>query len=998
MLETFIATVKDMVKNEQKSTRLDAGKTDKHVATTRKKIRPFLLFFEGVLICFVLALLAAMVLIWRIHDAPLDVSFAKTRVEEALNDPTTDRYLDIGSIKLHWAKFSGPLLLGIDQIRLKDNSGNLIASVDEAAVGLVKSALFLGQIAPEIIILREPSLRVVRSVDGEIDYGFETTETGVATKSEDAIQDIVGQLLGGKNATAPPAVLQHLDAFKIEGAKLVFEGQKNDIDLLLPDFNITFSNPDHSNLTGLLIEASQGSFRYGGIYSKPLEFKDVSVRAVYDSEARTFSLSQANIVARGVAIKAVADIRHDDKSAGGAVRVSIDNVRQDQIGPLWPESLENENSFKWIVERMSDGVFNNASLDMKLIAHKEQEAWFFDVKDIVGRWDFENLTVNYRAPLPPVKQARGYGVFDNIQEKIDVYIHDGKIGGLDITKAELEFANIIAAGKGRADINIKLSGPLTEVFDYVAQEPIAAPQDFDLAKVKGQVDATVNIVFPTVSSLKKEDIHLYVVGQADDAALPGVVGDLSLTAGSFNVKIKDNLLRVSGDGLLDGQAVNARYESFLNSEGRAYKSRIKAKTKATEAMRQKLGIDLSDFISGPANIDVIYTQYHDSRSEAEIDVDLRESRLFVQPFDYTKPEGVQGKAALVAKLQDGNLRSIKSLNANAPDFLIVNGDLAFRSDNGKPDLAGGRASRFKVLDSEGSIEFEVLPSGLVKIVIAGPVLDIRPFLEDEKEAEGVYSEPPMRISVSADKMIPEDGEFVTNAKLYLDIDAQGHFNQLEMDAIAGNGDIYLRFKPDAQGVRTFRLEADDAGATLRAFGLYKNLVGGKLNIFGEPVGRFFDRNFRGKAEISNFKVVRAPSLARLISALSLSGMASMLTEGEGLGFSKLEADFDWLFRPKGSLLVLKDGRTSGNSLGLTFDGTFDNEKNIVDVNGTIVPLSGVNKAIGSIPIVGDLLTGGGALIAATYSLKGPSSDPKVLVNPLSVLTPGILRKILFEQN
>lgn len=86
-------------------------------------------------------------------------------------------------------------------------------------------------------------------------------------------------------------------------------------------------------------------------------------------------------------------------------------------------------------------------------------------------------------------------------------------------------------------------------------------------------------------------------------------------------------------------------------------------------------------------------------------------------------------------------------------------------------------------------------------------------------------------------------------------------------------------------------------------------------------------------------------------------------------------------------------------MGLTFDGTFDNAAHTLDVAGTIIPLSGVNKAIGSIPLVGDILTGGtGALIAATYTMKGPAAEPKTSVNPLSVLTPGILRRILFEGN
>ena len=40
----------------------------------------------------------------------------------------------------------------------------------------------------------------------------------------------------------------------------------------------------------------------------------------------------------------------------------------------------------------------------------------------------------------------------------------------------------------------------------------------------------------------------------------------------------------------------------------------------------------------------------------------------------------------------------------------------------------------------------------------------------------------------------------------------------------------------------------------------------------------------------------------------------------------------------------------------------------------------------------------GERVAATYTIKGPTKDPSVMVNPLSVLTPGILRSIFFENN
>ena len=85
-------------------------------------------------------------------------------------------------------------------------------------------------------------------------------------------------------------------------------------------------------------------------------------------------------------------------------------------------------------------------------------------------------------------------------------------------------------------------------------------------------------------------------------------------------------------------------------------------------------------------------------------------------------------------------------------------------------------------------------------------------------------------------------------------------------------------------------------------------------------------------------------------------------------------------------------------MGLTFDGDIDQTNNVVDINGTIVPISQLNKAIGEIPLIGDILTGGSnAVFAATYKIKGPKDKLSVTVNPLATLAPGVLRRMFFEE-
>jgi hypothetical protein len=60
-----------------------------------------------------------------------------------------------------------------------------------------------------------------------------------------------------------------------------------------------------------------------------------------------------------------------------------------------------------------------------------------------------------------------------------------------------------------------------------------------------------------------------------------------------------------------------------------------------------------------------------------------------------------------------------------------------------------------------------------------------------------------------------------------------------------------------------------------------------------------------------------------------------------------------------------------------------------------VPAYFFNSLPGKIPFIGRLFSPerGGGVFAATYALTGDCGDPKITVNPLSTVTPGILRGI-----
>ena len=82
-------------------------------------------------------------------------------------------------------------------------------------------------------------------------------------------------------------------------------------------------------------------------------------------------------------------------------------------------------------------------------------------------------------------------------------------------------------------------------------------------------------------------------------------------------------------------------------------------------------------------------------------------------------------------------------------------------------------------------------------------------------------------------------------------------------------------------------------------------------------------------------------------------------------------------------------------IGLTAKGTIDLRQHRAGLEGTIVPAYFFNQLLGNIPLLGRLFSPetGGGVFAATYAVRGPLKDPAVTVNPLSALTPGVLRKL-----
>ena len=114
---------------------------------------------------------------------------------------------------------------------------------------------------------------------------------------------------------------------------------------------------------------------------------------------------------------------------------------------------------------------------------------------------------------------------------------------------------------------------------------------------------------------------------------------------------------------------------------------------------------------------------------------------------------------------------------------------------------------------------------------------------------------------------------------------------------------------------------------------------------------------------------------------------------DSVDFDKLTGNFQW----EGDKIKLSQVNASGSAIGINISGNVDVHSADANLHGTIVPFSMVNRIIGYIPLIGDLITGGEGqgVLAVAYKIGGTLSNPKISVNPVSLLTPGFIRNLFF---
>jgi hypothetical protein len=612
-----------------------------------------------------------------------------------------------------------------------------------------------------------------------------------------------------------------------------------------------------------------------------------------------------------------------------------------------------------------------------------------DLDYFSGSFGADNLTLDWLPGVIPITALYGTLTFLD-HDTIMIVSNRGTLDRLKLSSGTMKITGVSGPGQ-IGDLAITLGGSLPDALAFLNAPPLnwlhQAPPQVLLAT--GDASAKIGATIPLGGDTGAQQLTLAVDAALNNVALPTGVPDLAFSAGALTLHATLDGLQLTGGARLAGQPASiAALVDFHQAQGLR---RFDVKTSLGPALLDKYGLagsaEVTDAANRPLPLELLIKAGAGDQQVAALTADLAPAALALPMFGWTKAAGVPGSLVMTATLTPlGDFVGLDGIDAAAPDLAIHgtvrHGALALTEAN-----IGRTAALGTITPPNGALPW--------RINLSGQSLYLKANFSKSAAQEAVQAKKPSG---------PLWQATLNFASLYLaaepapalnDFSFAGYgrgseilsANALATDPEGGAVNLTIRSaQPDA-AAQSFHLDAADAGALLLPFGAYNGLQHGVLTVDG---GYDSAGAISGTLKLTKFRILRAPLIGKILQAVTIYGAADAVS-GPGLQFDDLIAPFSIAHHT----LTLTEARAYSTSLGFTVAGTIALGTDDADLQTTIIPLYAFNALPGKIPLIGRLFRAekGGGLISLRAKITGPLDDPKISVNPLSALTPGVLQGV-----
>ncbi len=666
-------------------------------------------------------------------------------------------------------------------------------------------------------------------------------------------------------------------------------------------------------------------------------------------------------------------------------------MEKPQLLAIWPERLA-EGARNFVSERINRGTFSGLDFTIDLPAGAVGSDGVVPDAALALAFRADSAEVDYAPGMTPLRGVSGRGLLKGNSFRFEA--ERGQANGVDVTEGLVDIPVIAPKGE-LAHFSFRARGDAENIMQVLSQPPLAILKETKLtpAQFRGAVDARVRISRPNLSIAPEDSYRYEGTARFKDLRVDALFNDVDLEKASGVLTLKTEGLGVKGEGALASAPVTFDWrQSFY---GAGDKTWIELAGVADPRAADLFGLPARQLFQGEVSFKAIAKGDLSAFRTLDVEADFANAALVVERLGWLKPRGVPatGTAQLTFGVDGVGLRDI-NLHGEGID---IEGEAAFTQ---KGTIASAALPVFRLKDgADLSLVAGRDAMGVLDVTATGRYLNAGAMMREIVEG-GLGDKPgaspePMALTARIERLDLRNGAVWLDASLDFKRSAAA-VETLHLSAIDdAKKTLSVTLRPTGEGAMADQVidaSTDNVGSLMTGVFGISSIRGGRGHLsLGLPEDSSAAR--AGAIEAHGVRVVNAPLLAKIFAAGSLSGLADLMN-GEGIDLSEASATFSI---EKGRVRVAK-ARATGPSVGLTAQGSFGlGGAGDFNLQGAVAPAYGVNSILGRTPVIGDIFVNrkGEGLVAISYTIDGPVAEPRVTVNPLSALAPGVFRR-MFE--
>ena len=720
-------------------------------------------------------------------------------------------------------------------------------------------------------------------------------------------------------------------------------------------------------------------------FERPWRLRNVDVEAQVAPDLHVLDIARASFATGAARIRASGRLSRVRDPARGELPLTAELVAEldgpvgkREVLDFWPVRL-GDGARRFLEEKVEAGRLLSARARLRL-APDSMAQGFLEDEALEVSFSVDEARVRPLHDIPPVEAAAGTGYLTGNSFRID--LDRGTYSSLSISGGEVDFPQLNPKGSD-FHVTAHAAGPLVPAVKSIFASRLQLEQatGFDPDRLSGNGRVTFELSRPALERVPEGSLRFSVRGEVREAGLSEATAGLDLTDATARVDIDQERIVVTGFGQLGPATLNFDWRDGLGNDGEP--SRLAARSVVTPDILNRFGLLGRPYVSGEVPVELVARVDGDTVYSAKVKLDLGDARIDLAEIGWLKPPGEMATAEIDYEMRGSTRHAITKLVSDTArlegDFLLGSDGQLLRADVGRAFLKGR---------ADVSGELARGEDGALAFSLTGPFLDVSNALPDLGAIGSAGSFPsPLTLDAEVERLALGDGLEMVGARLAAISTREGlqSFNAAGTTRFGAPMRASYALQPDG-GARV-EIESGNAGFLLDALLGIDFLEEGEL---------LLDGRLRPSAPadlqvtIRDARLRNAPFLTQILSLGSLRGLADTLG-GEGVLFSEISIPL----KVGSGRFVVDGGRASGPALGLTANGWLEPETGALNFDGVLVPSFGVNSALGGIPIIGDLVVGreGEGIFSLTYSVRGSLDKAQVAVNPLSAVTPGVLRRI-----